>query len=486
MTDVVAEYRDAVHMKVRTSPDIMQEMSSYFTFRVPGYRHMPAYRSGFWDGCVRLLSPLVGLIYAGLRRRVRQFAEDRGYTYEEVGFPENRFSYDDAMEFIDSLELPEHIEVRDYQVETLVRAIHDERMLALCPTNGGKSLIIYLLAAYRLAHGEGRPVLVVVPRAQLVEQLRDNFIEYGFDPDRVHGIVGGVEKDSARDVTISTWQSIYKLPPEWFERFGTLVGDEAHNFQAKSLTLLLSKLPGCPFRFGCTGTLDDTRVHEMVLEGLFGTVYASTTQAELMERGISAELDIRVTMLRHPPESRALIGSLAYADEIEYLEKCPARNRFIRDLAVSRKGNTLLLFRHVAHGKLLRDLLDRDAVGNRPVHLIYGGVDREDRAEICRLLEEQEDAVVVASFGTFSEGINAPSLRHTIFASPYKSRIKNLQSIGRGLRVLEDKDRSTLYDVADDFGYAVPNHTLRHAHTRMRIYRSEQFHFKVYELNLRY
>jgi superfamily II DNA or RNA helicase len=263
-----------------------------------------------------------------------------------------------------------------------------------------------------------------------------------------------------------------------------VIGDEAHLFKAKSLTSIMSKLNSCRYRFGFTGTLDDTQTHKLVLEGLFGPVRKVISTAELINQKHLTKFEIKAIILKYPDELRKLTSKFDYQTELDYLVRNGARNRFIMNLTLSLKGNTLLMFQFVEkHGKILYDML-KDC--GRPVFFVHGGVDGEDREQIRKLLETEENAIVVASVGTFSTGVNIPSLRNIISASPSKSKIRNLQSIGRVLRKSAGKDGATLYDIADDLTWKTrKNFTLMHFVARMAIYNEEKFDYKIYPLNLK-
>jgi superfamily II DNA or RNA helicase len=117
---------------------------------------------------------------------------------------------------------------------------------------------------------------------------------------------------------------------------------------------------------------------------------------------------------------------------------------------------------------------------------VHGGVDGEDRETIRELLKTEQNAIVVASAGTFSTGVNIPSLRNIISASPSKSKIRTLQSIGRVLRKSADKNGATLYDIADDLTWKTKkNFTIMHFVARMAIYNEEKFDYKIYPVNIK-
>jgi superfamily II DNA or RNA helicase len=371
---------------------------------------------------------------------------------------------------------------RDYQMEAFIHAVRERRALMLSPTASGKSFIIYLLVRYYASR-----TLIIVPTTSLVSQLASDFNDYGFVSDKlVHRIFSGQDKQSNKPITISTWQSIYKLPKEYFQQFDVVIGDEAHLFKAKSLSSIMSNLDSCRYRFGFTGTLDGTQTHKLVLEGLFGPVRKVTTTSELIEQKHLAEFKIKAIVLSYPEEVRKMIARAAdYQAEMDYLVRLEARNKFIRNLALSLEGNTLLLFQYVdKHGKGLYDKLMQEA-GDRKIFYVSGEVDGEEREEIRKIVEEEQNAIIVASYGTFSTGVNIRNLHNVIFSSPSKSKIRNLQSIGRGLRKSDSKDSATLYDIADDMSWkSKKNFTLLHFMERIKIYNEEKFPYKLYNVTL--
>ena len=479
MEKVTVRRHNEVHNKIDCDTGTMMEISDYFTFEVPGAKFSPAYRNRVWDGKIRLANPLIRLLYCGLLPQLYQFCQSRGYELELDGdFGDTEFSLLEAESFIKKLE-PKH-QPRDYQIEAFVHGVRKRRALLLSPTGSGKSLIIYLLACYYRTK-----TLIIVPTTSLVHQMASDFEDYGLPKGMVHKIMSGEEKDTDKPFVVSTWQSIYKLPKKWFQQFNVVIGDEAHLFKAKSLTSILSAMDNCKYRFGFTGTLDGTQTHKLVLEGLFGAVRKVTTTADLMEQKHLAELTIKALVLKYPQEVRKTMCKAEYQAEMDFLVRSDSRNKFIKNLALSLKGNTLLLFQYVEkHGKVLHDMISQDAIDRR-VFFISGDVDGEKREEIRRIIETEKDAIIVASYGTSSTGINIKNLSNVVFASPSKSRVRNLQSIGRGLRTTDTKTTATLYDIADDLSWkSSKNHTLLHFVERIKIYNSEKFMYKVYNIDM--
>jgi superfamily II DNA or RNA helicase len=325
----------------------------------------------------------------------------------------------------------------------------------------------------------------------LVEQLYSDFADYSsednFDVDStIHKIYQGKAKESDKSLLISTWQSLYQMDKSYFEQFDYIIGDEAHLFKAQSLTSIMTAANKTKYRIGLTGTLDGTKTHKLVLEGLFGPVEKVITTKELIDKKQLSDFTIKCLVLRHSDEISAEMKDASYAEEIQYLIANEARNKFIRNLTISLKTNTLVLYQMVEkHGKILFDMI-KERAGERKVFFVHGGTETETREEIRGIMEIENDAIVVASFGTFSTGINIRNLHNIIFASPSKSRVRNLQSIGRGLRQSEGKETATLYDIADDLRHKKHmNFTLQHFVERVKIYNEEKFSFKIYNIGLK-
>lgn len=469
------------------------ELQDYFTFTVPGMQFMPAVRNKFWDGKIRLFNPQNKKIYSGLLPHVEKFAQERGYNLVvDPVFADDEFSIAEAKQFIKGLNLP--FEVRDYQLDAFAHAIKKRRSLMLSPTASGKSLIIYIITAYIMTkmyreQKSGR-TLIIVPTISLVQQMAGDFQSYGYK-NRLHCITAGVDKETTEDVVISTWQSIHKMPKKWFEQFDLVIGDEAHLFKSKSLTGIMTKTVGTKYKYGFTGTLDGTQTHRLVLEGLFGAVEKVTTTKELIDKGTLSEFKIKCIELQYPDEVKQLHKNDKYQDEVDFLVRNESRNRFLRNLALSLKGNTLLLYNFVEkHGKPLyaeiETAIKQGIEKDRKVFFVSGEVDGSAREEIRHIVEKEDDAIIVASYGTFSTGVNIKRLHNIIFSSPSKSRIRVLQSIGRGLRTGDNKDVATLFDIADNLKWKSKNNfTLDHFAERVKMYNEEKFDYKLYKVSLK-
>jgi hypothetical protein len=470
-----------LYIKLDCDVSTLYEIGDRYTFLVPNAKFHPLVRNKVWDGKIRLLNVNTRFIYAGLLDSVIEFCKSRDYEVELVGEDFNmvEFSLAQAIAFTKTFKLP--FEPHDYQIEALAHAVRRNRSLLLSPTASGKSLIIYLLNRYYSSR-----TLLVVSTVSLVHQMASDFVSYGYDEDNIHKITAGADKTPDAPVTISTWQSIYKMPKAWFKQFKVVIGDEAHLFKAKSLSTLMEKLDQCKYRFGFTGTLDGTETNRMVLEGLFGAVKRVATTSELIEQKYLADLKIKLLLLKYDDSVRKQTKGLDYQQEMDFIVKHLGRNKFIKNLTLSLKGNILLLFQYVEkHGKELYNLIQSSAP-DRKVFFIHGGVDGEEREDIRKLVETESNAIIIASSGTFSTGINIRNLHNIIFASPSKAKIKTLQSIGRGLRKSETKNSVTLFDIADDLSWkSHKNYTLEHFKERVKIYAEEGFDYKLYNIDLK-
>ena len=459
-----------------------QELSEFFTFEVPGAKFMPMYRNRVWDGKIRLFSPATGEIYVGLLPYVKKFCDSNKISYIVEEGVENDRDIDrkSAGGFIKSLKPKSQgksLKVRDYQINAVAHAIARDRALLVSPTASGKSLIIYSLVRYYQMMG--LKTLILVPTTSLVEQMYTDFQDYGWSSGTYcQKIYQGHDRKVTKDVVISTWQSLYKMPKSYFNDFGCVVGDEAHMFKAKSLTGIMTKLHQCKYRFGLTGTLDGTQTHQLVLEGLFGAVEKVVTTKELIDKSTLADLKIKCIILKH----NNIREKMTYAEELEFLVTNEKRTDFVVNLLRHLNGNTLCLYQLVEkHGKILNDKMK----GSENVYFVYGGTATSEREEIRSLVEKHTRSTTIASYGTFSTGINIRNIHNIVLASPSKSKIRVLQSIGRGLRTSSSKDSVLVYDIADDISYNERrNFTLNHFTERLNIYNEEQFDYDISKVKL--
>jgi superfamily II DNA or RNA helicase len=490
MSDIIISKKNEVYIKLECEPHILHELAPHFTFSVESAKFMPQYRGKGWNGEIRLLSTATGEVYAGLLDRVIAKIKNYGYTYE---FVDNKY-YGLPFEINEEISLEGvkgymnyigKFSPYDYQINTVYECLRYNRKTVVSATSSGKSFMIYAVIRYYVS--KGLNCLVVFPTTSLIHQMIKDWSEYGWDTDQYcHMIYSGQEKKTDKLVTLSTWQSIHKLERSFFENYDCVVVDECHGCKSKSLIDIMKKSHNAKYRFGFTGTLSngskDSQTHEWVISGLFGPPYKAVGTKELIEKGRASKLDIHCLVLKHNPQRFN-----KYEDEIQFIITNDKRNKFIKNLALDLKGNTLILFSRVeTHGLPLYELINIDVEDKRKVFFVHGGVDVQEREQVREITERENNAIIVASYGVFSTGISIKNLHNVIFASPSKSRIRNLQSIGRVLRKGSNKDKATLYDIADDTTYnSKKNYTLNHFIERIKIYNEEDFNYEIIPITLK-
>ena len=489
--DIDVESIDEVRYYVKTEKGLKQELRDYFSFMVPGAQYMPMFKRRLWDGKIRLYDILSSTLPRGLKTYLEKFCNDRGYSLN-VKESKNPLCATEAqlMDFYESLKVSvrkQAVQMHEHQKQGILHALNNHRSVLISPTGSGKSLIIYVLVRFlQKVLPTDRKILILVPTVGLVNQMESDFFDYSSQDKSwsckkyIHKISAGVDKETDKQIVISTWQSIYKLPKQWFDKFDAIFFDECHQAKAESINFIGQKLSKAWFRIGTTGTLQQTQAHRLSIEGILGPAVQFIHTKNLMNKGLLAKLGIDCILLKYSEEEKQLLKKQKYADEIKWIVDNERRNEFIKELALRTKGNTLILFNYVeAHGKPLAALLEA-AGTNRKVYLIHGKTEADAREYIRRVIDKEKDAILVASYGTTSAGINIVNLDNIIFASPTKSVIRLLQSIGRGLRVSEKKKTLKVYDIVDDLSWkSHKNHVLRHFEERVKIYKKEKFDYKI-------
>ena len=475
-------------MRITAEAGILMEIKEAFSFYAKGYQHMPLYKNGMWDGKINLFSPMTKLFPMGLYRELGKWAQKNDYSIKShLFFPDD--SPEDFSKFMDVVNVSsngEPIAIRDYQRISAFSAINARRSLLVSPTGSGKSLILYLILRWHLLNN--RKTLLIVPRVQLVEQMFSDFKDYSglneWDVEEFVGTIsGGKSKVAEKPLTISTYQSLQKLPASYFEQFDVIAVDECHLATAKTITKIVDLCVNAHYRIGVTGTLDDSKTNAMCLTGLFGPVKQVTTTKNLMDTKSLSDIKIKSIILQYDDAYRKYVSKMKYKDEMDWLCQNPVRNQYIIDTAAQTEGNTLVLFQYVEQGKRLLELAQN--IEGKKVHLIYGEVDKDIREDVRKELETRNDMIVIASYQTTSTGVNFKNLSNIIYASPSKSKVRNLQSLGRGLRLSAGKTHCNLIDIGDDLSWKKKkNTTFIHIMERLKQYNDEQFEYDVMQVPL--
>ncbi len=488
MTDVVIEKKNEVFIKLICEPHILYELAPYFTFEVPGAKFAPAYKRGGWNGQISLLSKTTGEIYGGLLDKIIAKVKNHGYNYEFknskfYGCPfevNDEITKEGVKEYAKAIGKKAGLDPYDYQIDTIYECLRYNRKTILSATSSGKSFMIYCISKYYLM--KGLKVLCVFPTTSLIHQMHKDWESYGYDSyNNIHMIYAGQDQKTKLPVTFTTWQSIYENKKSFYDNYDVIIVDDCHGVKSKSLINIMKNSLDIKYRFGFTGTLsnndDGKAVNELTITGLFGPSYRAINTKELIEKGRAAKLDIKCLVLKHKEQKFS-----TFEEEVQYLISNEKRNNYIKNLALSLKGNTLLIFSRVeTHGKILYDLIKEDAGIKRKIFFVHGGVEAKEREEVREIVERENNAIIVASYGVFSTGISIKNLNNIIFGFPSKGKIRVLQTIGRGLRKSKTKDKAVLYDIADDCG---KNYTLNHFIERVKLYNEEEFEYDIYKIDL--
>lgn len=479
--DIVIAPSDHAHCFIWTSSGIESELSDEFSFKVPGIEYMQKFRKQRWDGRVRLYNKVSKQIYVGLVPKIIKWAKKRGYTYD------NRIrSYKTTWTEFDTKallnEYPVPFDVRDYQELGITHALSRQRCVILSPTASGKSLVLYYIVRARAKIG---PVLLIVPNVSLVSQMVSDWEGYGWTTvgDDVHKITAGKSKDTDCEVVCSTWQSIYKLDPEWFARYKSVIIDECHLAKAESLRGIMERMPHCVFRMGVTGTLDDAKANSLMVEGVCGPPFRVASTSDLQTQGHLTPILVQAHFLQYNEQDRHTLREVyrSYQEEMDFIVQHKGRMKWLVKFLGLLPGNVLVLANLVEkHCVPLYETL-HTTYPQRPIHYVTGEVNGEDREDIRALIETQDNSITVASFGAFSTGVNVKRFHHVVLASPSKSRYRVLQSIGRGLRLHETKKLLYVHDIVDDaHNSRYHNNAFKHWAVRERFYKEESFPTELY------
>lgn len=457
-------------------PTIMNSLYNFFNVFAEGYRFMPKYKAGVWDGKIPFLKRN-GTFPLGLARHVYRFCQQDGL--EIIVDPQitnkNEIDEDHFNTIIDKW-MTEEINPRDYQLEGSIKACIYQRGILEHATSAGKSLTMSIICMYNIITDNCKKILVLVPSLGLVEQLSNDFIEYGVPPDWI-GKFSGLEKNTEEKIIISTWQSMHKQG-ELIKEFEGIIGDECHSQKANVVRSIAERAVNCKLRIGCTGSMPDEKSNKWLIEGTFGPVLHQVTAKFLIDHEYAADIRVRVPFIIYPDEIKEKLKGIPYDMEKKWLEECPARNKLIKKLTekhVEKGHNILILADHLDHIDTIEALINE--IPGAKVYKVTGEVDAREREKLRKFTNENEKVVLVASYGVFSTGISIKRLHAITFASAGKSKIKTMQSIGRGMRLHKDKDHVVLYDIGDDLKYSK-----KHLLHRVTIYEKSQFNFDMFEV----
>lgn len=466
MSQAIIEIQDEVNVKFRgLSSDLIERAKKTVTWTVPGFAHMPMYRAGRWDGTISLMSN-TGKTYLNLLDRMLPMLEAAGVEFE---IEDNRQDWSDVVDQIvlpDQYIFSEHtwdgtpdgepIVLRDYQLDAVHAALLSGQGLLEMATGAGKTITCATLSKIYSQFGK---VIVLVPSIDLAIQTQAVFKKVGLDA----GIWYSELKD-ARQITISTWQSMDHFP-ELMAGVVCVIVDEAHQAKAKTIGEIMTG-PACnvPFRFGCTGTVPKEDLSRNQIAGAIGTIIFTLSAWELQQRGVLASSVALQINMKDSLNNRYRMAPAFddWAEQLDWQFSDPDRVAAIVSILIDyaeNEGNTLVFVPNKEHGKILERAI--------PGSVSLDGDDKPTkRQKYYKWFNDNDNNVLICTYGIASTGLDIPRINVLGFIEPGKKFEKIIQSIGRGLRKAEDKDHVTLLDFCGDTDFSK-----KHAASRRKLYK---------------
>lgn len=516
--DLVIHKLNESHVYIETSIAIVSQLSDSFTFYANNYKYHPKFKAKLWDGKIRLFNAAKSTMLLGLCGDLIKFCKENDYTFKFNFSKTCDYNQDIYNKVINGLDKNKVISLYDHQKVACDFSLRLNRCVIESATGSGKSLIMYVVVMYYLLYGYEN-VLIIVNKKGLCEQIKKEFVEYAGEYkeelEKSIGLLYDGSKKREGDIIIATWQSLQNQDKEFFNKFNLVIVDECHGISISSSEIqkILEKCVNACFRFGFTATIsnpEDKTINELLLKGLFGPIKNVLTNTEGIKRGVLTkpiihaykfnyeDIKLRKRILKGSKDLQeeyervqdySLYRKKLYNEELSYIFQSHIRNKFISDLALSKKGNVLIFFYFVeTHGKVIKEMLEKECVKNgKTLFYIDAGVGVEEREHIRAEIEKRNDLIILASLGTTSTGIDSKNLDSLIYANVNRSYITVKQSIGRMLRILKGKEKVDVYDIGDFFGSykGKENFLYDHFKQRLNYYSSEGFEVRAKEFNIR-
>ena len=492
---IIVEKVNEVFIKLKCDMSQTLEIRQYFTCYAPNFQFHPKFRAKIWDGKLCFYDYRTNTLPIGLLPKLAKFAKQFDYELDfqfDLSKMSNNISIDDLSDYLDKVFKDIDITPRDYQLDAIHKSLTNKRGIVLSPTGSGKSLIIYSMIRFLL--GMNKKTMLVVPNISLVEQMYSDFKSYGWDniDNHVTKLYNGVKPDFNKEILITTWQSIYKKQESFFKDYEALLIDETHQAKSLSIQTIAKKSVNAEYRIGLTGTLPTEDSDIFNIYGYLGPVIFKQKTKELQKLGVLSDISIVNLLLQYPEEMVKLNKQRPYVEEVETITTYANRNKVFKYIfdKIEDKQNSVVLCHKIEHLKAIEEYLLENLNDKYSVYVIYGAVKPVERERIRHLMDQEENLILLGTYATLSTGINIKKLHHVIFASSYKSKIKILQSIGRGLRTHETKEKMVLWDIVDDLRYTTrngtkgKNHVYKHFEERLKFYNEQEFKFfnKDYKL----
>ena len=364
-------------------------------------------------------------------------------------------------------ELTSEFQLRDYQKEAVNSALNNGHGVIELATGGGKTFIIANLVymAGQLVTKD-KKILIIVPDIGLVEQTYKDFVSYNFPVEQVTKWSGNNEINLDARVIIANMGILQseKSDLSWFDNIGLLVVDECHKLRkGNKINKLIDAIP-THRRFGFTGTLPEDDSDKWNIFNMIGNVIYKKTTTDLREAAggeYIANARALAVYLEYDrvPDYTSVSANQKYLFELDFIHNSEFRGKVIKNIVSKLNNNCLILVDHIAHGDILYSQLT--SIENKQVYFIQGSVEVEERKKIQDLMEKDNNIICIAISKIFSTGISIKNIHYIMFAAGGKSKIKVLQSIGRGLRTHKNKDVLVLIDIVDDLIYGKKHYKKR-------------------------
>lgn len=478
----------------------LEQLKITLTRKINNWRWDPRVKKGWWDGNISYFHRDM-YVPSGLWNVVRDMCKEFGYELQINGLSQKfdkTITLDGFKKWVEEKFKNHELNPRPYQIETAFNIIRNKSCLAELATSAGKSLILFLVLGYLLDSGKSNKILMIVPNVSLVVQATEDFYEYNrgsLNLDlQIQQIYSGSKIRKSSNIVIGTYQSLSKKNKEYFDTYTTVMIDETHKAKSNSIKKILEKCENSDRIFGVTGTLPkpDT-LDYLTLMCYTGPVIQKITADQLIKQNYITPVEVKIIEMDYAPDS--VKESFLYLTKTEedrkrllnleqnYSIQDKKRLEFITETILKIKKNQLVLFYRTDHGRSIYNLLRNKS--NRRIFYIDGGTDKDVREEYKSQMENGEDKILVASFGVFSTGINVKNLHYVSLTESFKSDVIIRQSIGRGLRKHETKDKLIILDFVDDFRIDnFVNYLYKHSLKRREIYDEQKFPYEIKKIKL--
>lgn len=483
------------------------ELKEFLSCFIENRYFNPKVKAKIWDGKISFYDWKNQTIPFGLFPQFVKFCNKFNYQFK-VNFSKddviNNISDEEFEEFYNAIFKDSSFSPRDYQDEAIKKALRMKRGIIESPTASGKSLNIYAIIRFILGISENK-ILFIVPNINLVNQIFSDFVDYGWKQAESNcSLVYNNSKmiNWEKSIIISTWQSLIKKPAEFFQKFQAVIVDEVHLAQAMSINKILKQCINADYRIGLTGTMPESLISQFTIYGYLGPKIFEMKSSELIEKGILSKIKIANLVIKYPKETiydywhdvDDTIKKTSYQEELDIIYGYDKRNDIFKYIItnIDQNHNVLILCHKISHLKLIKEYIEKNFTKHK-IYEIYGLTEGDERERIRKLSNLQESTIILGTYATLSTGFNLPRLHHIIFASSYRSKIKILQSIGRGLRVHDTKDRLIVWDIVDDLSWVHNwgdndvnhiNHVYSHWHERLRYYNVQGFDYMTKDINI--